>query len=196
MFTIRFRGAFDTVTGSRTLIDRGNQTFLVDCGLFQGASPLREKNRKQIDARSRDLSAVFLTHAHLDHSGFIPRLIKDGFAGPVYCTRGTRELSRLILMDAGYLEEEAAAFANATRYSRHNPAIPLFTYEDAKEAMKSFHIRNRREWYTFGDHLSYRFLRAGHIIGASMVQFQLMVGQKSRLVTFSGDIGHRDTLYP
>ena len=193
-FELNFKGAFDTVTESRTQLNLGQDKILVDCGLFQGAGPMRQKNREQIDHEADGFSAVFLTHAHLDHSGFIPRLTKDGFNGPIYSTPGTSALAKLILKDAGYLEEEAAKYANETRYSRHNPALPLFTLDDVEQCLGQFKTKARDRWHQFSPMLSYRFLRAGHIIGASMVQFQTMVDQKNFLITFSGDVGHYRSL--
>ena len=163
---------------------------LIDAGLFQGPKEARARNWLATKQEIKEIEFLFLTHAHLDHSGFIPRLYKDGFTGKVLCTPGTQALARLILMDAGYLEEEHAKFANAAGYSRHKPAFPLFTLEDAKEAMKIFQPFTRNKWREFSPGLSFRFLRAGHIIGASMVQFHAMEQDKSFVVTFSGDIGH------
>lgn len=140
------------------------------------------------------VNGIFLTHAHLDHSGFIPRLYKDGFQGPVICTPGTQALAKLILIDAGYLEEENAKYANKSGYSNHAPALPLFTMQDADACMKYFEPYKRDQWHQFQPDLSFRFLRAGHIIGASIIQFQTMLNQKSFIISFSGDIGHNRSL--
>lgn len=120
-------GAGGTVTGSKHLVEHGNWRVLLDCGLFQGLKPLRLRNWAPPPLDPRRLTAVVLSHAHIDHSGYLPRLVRDGFTGPIYCTAGTADLLRIMLPDAAHLQEEEAAFANRHKTSRHDPALPLFT---------------------------------------------------------------------
>jgi len=188
--TLDFLGAADTVTGSRTLVGYRGRKWLVDCGLFQGAPAIRERNWQRFSPDPSSLAGVILTHAHLDHSGFLPRLAKEGFAGPVLTTSGTAALARILLMDAAKLEEEAARFTNEKGYSRHKPALPLFTDEDALRALALFETRPRHEWLPLGEGLALRFLRAGHIIGSSLVQLMADTPEGPRVITFSGDLGN------
>ena len=188
MDVVSFLGAADTVTGSRTLLSVGKENFLVDCGLFQGTKPVRMRNWKPFDPPPETIDAVIITHAHLDHTGYLPRLVKSGYRAPIHASSGTVDLSRVLLMDAAYLETEHALYANKTGYSNHQPAMPLFDQDDAEAALKLFQAHERGEWFNLGRDLEAKFLRAGHIIGASMAHFR----QKStgRTVTFSGDLGN------
>src|SRR5687767_9152930 len=138
MASISFYGAAGTVTGSRFLLEHDNKRVLIDCGLFQGLKSLRERNWAPIPFDVKKLDAVVLTHAHIDHTGTLPRLVASGFRGPVYSTPGTRDLSALMLPDSGRLQEEEARYANKERYSRHAPALPLYTEKEAFEALKLF----------------------------------------------------------
>lgn len=187
--TLEFLGAAGTVTGSRTLIHINGHKFLVDCGLFQGPRALRELNWAPFLLEPSAVEAVILTHAHLDHTGYLPKLCREGFAGPVYATVGTAELSQILLLDAAHLQEEDARFANETHHSRHNPALPLFSTHDAKKALKLFRPCARDEWINVGRDVSLRFLRSGHIVGASFVQLSITVDGFPKIITFSGDIG-------
>lgn len=189
-FKIKFLGAADTVTGSRTLVEFDGARILVDCGLFQGSKDFRQRNWQPFPIPPSSLERVILTHAHLDHTGYLPRLCVNGYKGPILCSDGTADLTRIILTDAAYLEEEFAAFANASGYSNHKPAEPLFTKEDAEQAISQLEPQNRYDWITLSQNLSVRFLRAGHIIGASFVQFNLQQEQRSCKLTFSGDLGN------
>lgn len=188
--TLDFLGAADTVTGSRTLVGYRGRQWLIDCGLFQGPPAIRERNWQPFAPDPSALSGVILTHAHLDHSGFLPRLSKEGFTGPVLATSGTAAFSRILLMDAAKLEEESARFANEKGYSRHKPALPLFTEDDAWRALALFETRPRHEWLPLADGLALRFLRAGHIIGSSLVQLMAETSDGPRVITFSGDLGN------
>ncbi len=181
-------GAQDTVTGSKTALRFHGASYLVDCGLFQGPRELRERNWAPFPS-CKDVQGVVLTHAHLDHSGFLPRLYKQGYRGPVFASEGTCALSRLLLMDAAHLEEEQANYANVSGYSNHRPADPLFTREDAEGALGLFVPKKRQEWIPLADGLSCKFIRAGHIPGASMVQFSVPTSNGTQLLTFSGDLG-------
>lgn len=182
---LEFWGANGTVTGSRTLVESQSARLLVDCGLFQGDRELRARNRQPLPIDPSSIDAVVLTHAHIDHSGFLPVLVRDGFRGPVWCTPGTADICRLVLPDAAHLEEEEAEYANKHRTSRHYPAEPLYTVRDAHDALTLLRpVPYLQTTAPVGD-LKLTFHRAGHIIGASSVQ---LVDQDVR-VTFSGDIG-------
>ena len=139
--TLRFLGAAGTVTGSRYLIDAGGQRILVDCGLFQGYKQLRERNWAEFPVAPASIDTVLLTHAHLDHSGYLPALVKQGFRGRILCTEGTRELSRLLLPDSGHLLEEEARYSKKKGYSRHAEPRPLYTEEDAEACLSRFEGR-------------------------------------------------------
>lgn len=183
MATLRFLGAIDTVTGSRYLLESGGTRVLVDCGLFQGPKKLRERNWSPLPGDG--IAAVVLTHAHIDHSGYLPRLCKQGFTGPVYCTRGTADLLRLLLPDSGYLQEEEARHANRRGYSRHHPALPLYTREDAERCLDQvvpveFHRR-----FEPAPAIAASYTRAGHILGAASVTLEV----DGRRIAFSGDVG-------
>ncbi|HET9987170.1 MAG TPA: MBL fold metallo-hydrolase, partial [Kofleriaceae bacterium] len=143
MTTLSFLGAIDTVTGSRYLVRDGTTSLLVDCGLLQGPKKLRERNWQRPPGDVAALDAVVLTHAHIDHSGYLPRLCKAGYKGPIYCTSGTRDLLQLLLPDAGHLQEEEAEHANRAHYSRHHPALPLFTREDAERCLPQLVVVER-----------------------------------------------------
>ena len=179
-----FLGAAGTVTGSRYLVEHGGGRILVDCGLFQGLKALRQRNWEPFPVAPGSIEAVILTHAHIDHSGYLPVLVKNGFRGKVYCSAATKALCEILLPDAAWLQEEQARFANRHGFSRHKPALPLFTREDAERALKRFHPV---EWHrpTPLGGLSFELQRAGHILGASIVALE---GAGKRLV-FSGDLG-------
>ena len=181
---IQFIGATGTVTGSKYLLTSGTQKILVDCGLFQGLKQLRLRNWAYLPFKASEIKCVLLTHAHIDHSGYIPLLVKQGFRGKIYCSPGTAELCKILLPDSGYLQEEDARFANKHQFSKHTPALPLYTQKDAENALKYFHPIDFRHTYTIDD-LSYTFLPAGHILGASLIK----VSDRRVKVLFSGDLG-------
>jgi metallo-beta-lactamase family protein len=183
--TLSFLGAAGTVTGSRYLVEAGGRRLLVDCGLFQGYKQLRLRNWSPPPFDAADLGAVALTHAHIDHSGYLPRLFRLGFAGPVFCSAGTFELCRVLLPDSGFLQEEDARFANAHGFSKHRPALPLYTRADAEACLSQF--RTVKPGTPFGPvaGVTGRLKSAGHILGANFVRLEH--GRVS--VTFSGDLG-------
>lgn len=189
MIKIHFLGGAGTVTGSKFLVETRKTRVLIDCGLFQGLKALRLRNRQPLPLRPADLDAVVLTHAHIDHSGYLPVVVRDGFGGPVYATTPTRDLARILLPDSGYLQEEDARYANAKEFSKHHPALPLYTEEDAQQAAAKIEAVPRHETIEVGD-LTLRFGRGGHILGASTVE----VGHQGRRVLFSGDLGRYDDL--
>ena len=185
MPSLSFLGAIDTVTGSRYLVQGSRARVLLDCGLFQGPKKLRERNWKQLPFDVKALDAVVLTHAHIDHSGYLPRLCKAGYAGPVFCTRGTRDLLQLLLPDSGYLQEEEALHANKWGYTRHHPALPLYTREDAERCLEQLRPIDFHTAFEPAPGFAATFSRAGHIVGSACVS--LRVDEVS--IMFSGDVG-------
>lgn len=186
---LEFLGAAGTVTGSKTLITYNQKKYLFDCGLFQGPKSLRERNWDSWP-QLKDIQAVILSHAHIDHSGYLPKLVKDGFQRPIYSTPATFDLCQLLLMDAAYLQEEDAQFANSSGYSHHLPALPLFDKLDAKKALGYFRQVDFHQWIELDPGLSFRFSRAGHILGSAVTQFSFKTNDHSKIVTFTGDLGN------
>ncbi len=186
---LSFLGAAGTVTGSKYLVEHDGLKLLIDCGLFQGYKNLRLLNWSPFHFDPSTLDAVVLTHAHLDHSGALPLLIRNGFRGPIYATPATAALAGLLLPDSGHLQEEDANFANRHRTSRHAPALPLYTEEDARQALRSFRPLAFDRVQNVGG-IKLRLRPAGHILGASSVELRTAKGS----VLFSGDIGRPDDL--
>jgi len=182
---LTFAGAADTVTGSRYLLDSGGRQILLDCGLFQGFKKLRDRNWAPFPLPPREIDRVVLSHAHLDHSGYLPALVRDGFRGQIIATEATRELCEILLRDSARLQEEEAEFANRHGYSKHTPARPLYTSEDAERAISRIVTVDFDEDFDLGDGLVARFLRAGHLLGAAIVRVQ----RGHRTLVFSGDLG-------
>ncbi len=195
MAYIQFLGAAGTVTGSKHLINVSGDTtgaglqVLVDCGLFQGQKEWRERNWQSPPIQPREIEAVVLTHAHLDHCGWIPRLVKGGFRGPIYCTPATAELCAVLLPDSGHLQEEDAAFQNRKGTSKHKPALPLYTLEEAQTCLKQFQTIGFGEVKQIGPELAFRFFHAAHILGSGMAEFTLTNGGATKKLIFTGDIG-------
>lgn len=187
---ISFLGATGTVTGSKYLFDDGNASTLIDCGLFQGFKQLRLRNWQPPPLDPKRLASVVLTHAHIDHSGYLPLLVRNGFAGRVYCSKATRDLCEILLPDAAHLQEEEARYANKRGFSKHKPALPLFTIEDAERALRQLHAVDFDEPIALSKTSTARLLPAGHILGASMIIIE-SVGRK---VLFSGDLGRPNDL--
>lgn len=187
---LSFLGAAGTVTGSKTLVRAGTQRILVDCGLFQGIKRLRLKNREDLPLSVGKIDRVILTHAHLDHSGYLPRLMQQGYSGKIFCTRPTQQLLRILLLDAAHLEEEEARRANRLGYSRHHPALPLFTQRDVTRVLKNVEVLSEGEWHSFGKGVKVRLHENGHILGS--VTVELSYG--GRRLLFSGDLGRRAPL--
>ena len=185
---LRFLGGTGTVTGSKYLVEHEGRRLLVDCGLFQGLKQLRLRNWSSLPVPASSIDAVVLTHAHIDHSGFVPRLVELGFRGSVYATPATVALAELLLPDSGHLHEEEARYANRHRYSKHAPALPLYTEESARRALLRFHPREFDEAFEPVTGLQVRLRRAGHILGAASVY----VRGNGKTVLFSGDLGRSD----
>ena len=190
MSYIQFLGAAGTVTGSKHLINTaGNGAagvqVLVDCGLFQGKKEWRERNWQGLPISAKDIDALILTHAHLDHCGWIPRLVKQGFRGPIYATPATVDLCGVLLPDSGHLQEEDAAFHNKFKTSKHDPALPLYTEDEANESLQYFRPIGFEETKQISPELSFRFVHAAHILGSSMAEITLA----NRRLLLTGDIG-------
>lgn len=194
MATLSFWGGVGTVTGSKYLLETKHARVLVDCGMFQGLKELRERNWQEPPFDPRRVDAVLITHAHIDHTGYLPRLVRQGFNGPVYCSRGTADLLKILLPDAGRLQEEDADFRNRHKITRHTPALPLYTEEDAFAALKLIEPRpNTGEAIEVARGVRAGFSIAGHILGSSLVLVELDGAgsdEAGRRVLFSGDLGH------
>jgi metallo-beta-lactamase family protein len=188
MATLTFLGAARTVTGSKYLLEVDGRRILVDCGLFQGLKQLRLRNWAAFPVDPATVEAVVLTHAHIDHSGLLPRFVANGFRGPIICTAGTLDLCSLLLPDAGHLQEEEAQFANRRRYSKHSPALPLFTEHDAMQALAQFRAVPFREQVDIGAGLRAEFIHAGHLLGSAFIRITRARGSSHRLL-FGGDLG-------
>jgi len=193
---IQFLGAAGTVTGSKHLIStsedssgKGGFRVVIDCGLFQGPKEWRERNWRDTPVPARGIDAVILTHAHLDHCGWIPRLVKEGFRGAIYATSPTIDLCGIILPDSGHLQEEDARFYNKTKKSKHNPALPLYTFADAQNSLQYFRPVHVGEDVSLSPNLSFRFVPAAHILGSCMAEISLSTGGQTRRLLFTGDIG-------
>jgi metallo-beta-lactamase family protein len=182
---IRFLGATDTVTGSKYLVSQGGARVLVDCGLFQGYKQLRLRNWAALPVDAGTIDAVILTHAHIDHSGYLPLLVRQGFRGKVFCTPATRDLCNILLPDCGHLLEEEAQYANRHSFSRHTPALPLYTKADAEQCLRRFHTVPAGTRFEPARGLHGVLTPSGHMPGSSYVR--LDDGQRSLL--FSGDLG-------
>lgn len=194
---LQFLGAVGTVTGSKTLVRIGKASFLVDCGLFQGLKSLRLRNREDFPVDPRSIDSVILTHAHLDHCGYLPLLVKQGFRGRIYCTAPTKSLVKLVLEDAAQIQEEDAEFANKEGFSKHHPAKPLFTLNDVKRVERLMEtVREGKSFRPIGSSggsrgiAEARFLRNGHILGSCFVEIKTDRGT----VVFSGDLGRNASL--
>jgi len=191
MPSLTFLGAARTVTGSKHLLEVDGQRILFDCGLFQGLKELRLRNWSALPIAAETINAVVLTHAHIDHSGWLPRLVSQGFKGPVYCTGGTLDLCRLVLPDAAHLQEEDAKFANKRGFSKHQPALPLYTEEDAAEALSRFKVADYGKKIEVVKGIEIEFINAGHLLGSSYVLVTRSDKSGGRIL-FGGDLG-RDT---
>jgi len=196
MASISFWGGVGTVTGSKYVVESGDSRVLVDCGLFQGFKELRERNWQEPPFDPRSLNAVLITHAHIDHTGYLPRLVKHGFHGPVYCSRGTADLLKILLPDSGRLQEEDADFRNRHNLTKHHPALPLYTEKDAYASLELLEpVANDGEPLQVAPAIRAGFRIAGHILGSSLVLLEVDhagADGSGRRVLFSGDLGHYD----
>lgn len=185
---IHFLGGAGTVTGSKTLIEHNNLRILIDCGMFQGIKSLRELNREPLGVLPQTIDFVVLTHGHLDHCGWLPKLVADGFDGKIFCTRPTKEISRLILYDSAKIQEEEAKKANEENYSKHSPAEPLYTIEDVDAVIPKFRVVEKNIEIQLDNDVFFKFFYAGHILGACSIELQI----DGKVLVFSGDIGQDD----
>jgi metallo-beta-lactamase family protein len=194
--TLSFWGGVGTVTGSKYLIDTGQTRVLVDCGLFQGLKELRERNWQDPPFDPRSIDAVLITHAHIDHTGYLPRLVRQGFRGPVFCSRGTADLLKILLPDAGRLQEEEADYRNRHQVTKHQPALPLYTEKDAFAALDLLRpVANTGEPVAVAKGVGATFRVSGHILGSSLVLVEIEGAGNDgagRRILFSGDLGHYD----
>jgi metallo-beta-lactamase family protein len=187
--SLEFLGAAGTVTGSKFLLETEGLRVLVDCGLYQGLKELRLRNWEPLPVEPGSIAHVVLTHAHIDHSGYLPRLSRDGFRGAVQATRGTADLLKILLPDSGRLQEEEAEYHNRRGTSRHRPALPLYTEDDAVRAAARVAGVGYGEPVTLTEAVSLSFVRAGHILGSAMLRVDLGTGAAARRIVFSGDVG-------
>jgi metallo-beta-lactamase family protein len=189
MAKITFLGAAGTVTGSKYLVEAEGKRLLVDCGLFQGLRELKQRNWDQLPIDPAMIDWVVLTHAHIDHTGYLPRLVHSGYHGPIYANAATRELCGLLLPDSAHLQEEDARFAAKKGYARHKPPLPLYTVDQAQQALKQFQDIPRADSFTISPQFTVRGHDAGHILGSSWIELTITENGKQMLVVFSGDIG-------
>tara|TARA_R110002072_G_scaffold166080_1_gene319299 strand:+ start:6382 stop:7764 length:1383 start_codon:yes stop_codon:yes gene_type:complete len=188
--TIHFLGAAGTVTGSKYLIDTGERKIMIDCGLFQGLKELRLKNWDFLPVDVTEIDTVLLTHGHMDHTGYLPRLVKMGFNGSIQATAPTLDIARIILLDSAKIQEEYAAQANKEGFSKHSPAKPLYTIKDAENAIDHFKSTPEGEWIRLYPNIKVRFQYNGHIIGATFIELDI----HGKRFVFSGDIGRKEDL--
>ncbi|MFZ3229500.1 MAG: MBL fold metallo-hydrolase [Pseudobdellovibrio sp.] len=185
---LQFLGAAGTVTGSKYLLTCKNKKILIDCGLFQGLKALRLKNWDKFLIEPNQIDAVILTHGHIDHSGYIPRLVKNGYRGKIYSTEATKEVCKILLPDCGYLNEEEAIYLNKIGKTKHKPALPLFTAKEAEASLQYFEGKPFEEKISLGDGITFEFRYAGHILGAASIVIEC----DGKKIAFTGDIGRQD----
>jgi metallo-beta-lactamase family protein len=192
MAKLSFYGATGIVTGSRYLLETQGKRLLIDCGLFQGIKEDRQRNWEPFPVSPIDIDAVLLTHAHIDHSGYLPRLGRHGFQGKIYSTYASRDLCDVMLQDSAHLQEEDAEYANKKGYSKHEPALPLYTIEDAQKVIKQFAPVYYGEDLYLTDNMRIKFRDAGHILGSALVDIKLTNDSQTQRILFSGDLGRPD----
>lgn len=188
---VKFLGAAGTVTGSRYLVTAGEFTFLFDCGLFQGLKELRLRNWDKFPVDPSTIDAVVISHAHIDHTGYLPRLVKEGFQGTIYCTPPTAELMQLMLLDSAKLQEEEAAFARKKGYSRHENPMPLYTSADAEKVFPLIQTVEYGETINIHDTVSIRYSDAGHLLGSAITEVTIKGDRQIKKLVFSGDLGRQ-----
>jgi metallo-beta-lactamase family protein len=187
--SITFLGAAGMVSGSRHLLDVGGSRVLVDCGLFQGEKHLRERNWDRFPVPADTIDAVVLTHGHIDHSGWLPRLAREGFKGPILTSPATADLLGLLLYDSAKCQGEDAAYANRKGYSKHQPALPLYDERDVDRALRLVKAVARDTWFEPAPGIRCRFHDAGHMLGSSFIEVEVTTEAGLRRLVFSGDVG-------
>jgi len=192
MAKITFLGAAGTVTGSKYLIESGGKRLLVDCGLFQGGSDLTQRNWNKLPLDAATIDWVVVTHAHIDHTGYLPKLVSAGYRGPIYCDAATHELCQLLLLDSAHLQEEDAKFAAKKKYSSHANPLPLYTTPDAQAALNQFKEIPRSDSFAISPEFSVRTHDAGHILGSCWLELTITENGKQMVIVFSGDVGRYD----
>jgi len=192
MTRLSFHGAAETVTGSKYLVEADDSKVLVDCGLFQGHKQLRELNWKSLPFDPSSIDRVVLTHAHIDHTGYLPRLVRDGFSGEVVCTPGTARLTELLLLDSAENQERDAAYFNRKKLSKHHPAKPLYDPGDANQAIRKLKSVARQTWHQAHGAIWVRFHDAGHLLGSNMIEMEIRNQDPPLRLLFSGDVGRYD----
>lgn len=186
---LKFLGGAKTVTGSRYLLEVGENKILVDCGLFQGLKDLRLRNWDSFPINPAEINIIILTHAHIDHTGYLPKLVKEGFNGPIYCTYPTLELTKILLKDSGKLQEEEANYAQKKGYSKHEKPLPLYTIEDAEKVFPLLQPIQMEKEERINPSVSFTFFNAGHILGAAILKIKVKGQNQEKKIVFSGDLG-------
>ncbi len=189
MANLTFFGAAQTVTGSKFLLEADGTRVLVDCGLFQGLKPLREMNWRPTPFNVKSLDAVVLTHAHLDHVGYLPRIVREGYSKPIHCTPATRQLAEIILLDSAKCQESDAEYANRKGFSKHKPALPLYDGRDVERTVRLFEGTPRDRWFTPAEPIWMRYHDAGHLLGSAMIEVEIRDRAPPLRMLFSGDVG-------
>ncbi|HMB65120.1 MAG TPA: MBL fold metallo-hydrolase [Eudoraea sp.] len=190
---IHFLGASGTVTGSKFYLETPDGNLMVDCGMFQGLKQLRELNWKPLAVDASGIDYVLLTHGHLDHTGYLPRLVKEGFKGKIIGTSPTLAITRIILLDSAKIHEEEAVQANEEGYGKHHPALPFYTVREAEQAIALFCCEEKEKWISLSERIRFRFRYNGHIIGATFIELEIF----GKMFVFSGDVGREeDSLLP
>ncbi|MFD0976931.1 MBL fold metallo-hydrolase RNA specificity domain-containing protein [Salinimicrobium gaetbulicola] len=187
---IHFLGASGTVTGSKFLLETPEKNILIDCGLFQGLKELRELNWQRLPFPAEKIDVILLTHGHLDHTGYLPKLVAEGFMGIIRGTPPTLAIAEIIMTDSAKIQEEDAERANAEDYTVHSPALPLYTLKDVEKTLKLFKSDNLEEWYEITENIKFRFKKNGHILGATFIELDIF----GKIFVFSGDIGREEDL--
>src|SRR5512135_3441577 len=187
---VEFLGGVRTVTGSATLLEKGSLKWLVDCGMFQGGQELEKRNWKIQPYQAENLSFILLTHAHIDHSGLIPKLVKEGFRGKVICTKATFDLCEVMLRDSGHIQEMEAEWRNRkSKRAGKGEAVPLYTAKEAEKSLPSFQPVTYGEVIQLAEGVKARFQDAGHILGSAMIEIWVKDGGEEKKIVFSGDLG-------
>jgi len=190
--TLKFLGGAKTVTGSRYLLEIDHQKILIDCGLFQGLKEYRLRNWESFPINPSEIDVVLLTHAHIDHTGYLPKLVKEGFSGDIFCTFPTEELTRILLLDSGKLQEEEAAYAQRKGYSKHVKPLPLYSIEDVEKVFPMLKPVDMNEEIHINEKVSITFFNAGHILGAAIVKIKVKGETQEKKIVFSGDLGRNN----